>query len=443
MSRSTETGRRSLPLWLIPLVYVGATVVCGFVLPRLEHEFLGAYTHSISVASAQAALSAIASGMLALTGVVFALAFVMVQFGAGAYSPRLVAVLGSDPVLFHSLGLFMATFLYAIATLGWIDRGGTGKVPLFSSLLVVVLLVVSMAAFARLVQRLKNLLITNVLSLIGRRGREAIRTMFSPLEAAGDAEGKSLIQAAESALRLPVTQTLRYSGEPRTVARLRVDDLVRQAQEAEAVIVMACAVGDTLADDGWLLRVHGGTKPLPETRLRQAIRLAPERSFEKDPKYALRLLVDIAIRALSPAVNDPTTAVQSVDQIEDLLARLGRSALDSGCVRDEQGAVRLVFPAPTWEDYLTLGFDEIRQYGAGSVQVLRRLRAALTSLAESVTEPGRVAAVQAYLQHLNLVVEHSIFDPLDQTMALREDRQGLGLSRGLTEASAQRPEAAK
>ncbi len=136
MPKLLQAHHRARPPWLIPLLYVGVTVVCGLVFPRLEHGYLATYGHGMSVASAQATLSAIASGMMALTGIVFALAFVMVQFSAIAYSPRLVAWFGRDPVLFHALGLFIATFLYAIVTLAWIDRGGDGTVPLFSILLV-------------------------------------------------------------------------------------------------------------------------------------------------------------------------------------------------------------------------------------------------------------------------------------------------------------------
>ena len=106
------------------MLYVSVTVVCGVVFPRLEHEYLASFSHSLSVASALAALSTVASGMMALTGIVFALAFVMVQFSAVAYSPRLVAWFGRDPMLFHSLGLFTATFFYAIAALAWTDREG-------------------------------------------------------------------------------------------------------------------------------------------------------------------------------------------------------------------------------------------------------------------------------------------------------------------------------
>lgn len=429
MANFLKTRASTMPIWLIPMLYVGVTAICGLTLPRLEQEYLAAYSHGMSVGSAQATLSAIASGMMGLTGIVFALAFVMVQFSAVAYSPRLVSWFGRDPVLFHALGLFAATFFYALATLAWIDREGNGKVPLFSIVLVVVLLILSMMIFAKLVQRLNDIQITNVLHFVGQQGREVIRAMFPRLDAPAGATPESWRTAAEVAQQRPITQTLRYSGEPATLTRFQIAALVRQARAADAMIVMECAVGDTLVEDTLLLRVHGGREPLAETPLRQAIRAARERTFEQDPKYPLRLLADIAIKALSPAINDPTTAVQAIDQIEDLLRRLGRRTLDAGCAMDEQGALRLVFPTPTWEDYLTLAFDEIRQYGASSVQVVRRLRSALLGLADSVTDAARKAVVRRYLDHLNLVVERSTLDAEDQMMALQEDRQGLGLSR--------------
>ena len=132
------------------------------------------------------------------------------------------------------------------------------------------------------------------------------------------------------------------------------------------------------------------------------------------------------------SITAPTTAVQALDQIEDLLRRLGRRVLNAGYVTDDQGVVRLIFPTPTWEDYLALAFDEIRQYGVSSVQVIRRLRSALVGLAESLTDISRKAVVERYLHHLNLMVEHSILDAEDRVMALQEDRQGLGLSRRRT-----------
>src|SRR6516164_2144620 len=173
-------------LWLVPMIYVGASVVCGLTLPRIEHGYLASYTFNLSTASAQACLSAAGSGMMALTGIVFAMAFVMVQFNAIAYSPRLVLWFARDQALFHSLGAFSATFMYALFSLAWIDRGQSGAVPLFSTLLVAVMLIVSMLLFARLVQRLSDLQITSVLQLIGDKGREVIRDTFQRLRAAAE-----------------------------------------------------------------------------------------------------------------------------------------------------------------------------------------------------------------------------------------------------------------
>jgi uncharacterized membrane protein len=287
-----------MPLWLIPIAYTVAGVACGLIVPRIELAYLAPYSRAISVASAQALLSAIASGMMALTGMVFAVAFVMAQFSAVAYSPRLALWLTRSPSLFHSL-----------ATLAWVDRAGSGVVPMFSVLSVGALLILSVLLFSSLVQRLRGLQISNVLQQVGNKGRQVIREMFQHLDERPEAEWKSGIVPADPAQLGPVALTLNYSGVPRAIAGLDVESLVRQAQQSEGVIVLACAVGDTLVEDTLLLRVHAAKGPLSRNELMRAVRLAPERTFEQDPKYPIRLLVDIAIKALSPAINDPTTAV--------------------------------------------------------------------------------------------------------------------------------------
>jgi uncharacterized membrane protein len=414
-----------MPFWLIPMAYTVASVLGGWALPRVEHAYLAAYTHEMAVGSALAFFSAVSSGMMALTGIVFAIAFVMVQFSALAYSPRLVIMFASNPTLYHTLGIFFATFTYSLVALMWTDRDGSGTVPLVSTMLVIALLIVSMLAFARLIQSINDLQIHNVLQVIGARGRTVIRAMF-PRMADLRADQEATVTSPDLG---PTTQTLTYSGEPRVVARFDIDALVRLAHGADAVVAIECGVGESMLEDSVLLRVHGAAKKLPEQALMRAIHLATSRTFEQDPKYAIRLLVDIAIRALSPAINDPTTAVQALDQIEDLLRRLGRRQLDAGSVRDANGTIRLTFPVPTWHDYLALSFDEIRQFGVTSVQVTRRLRSALVGLGETITVQERRDAVLGYLDHLNQGIGRSGFDDKDQAEALQEDRQGLGLSR--------------
>ena len=418
-----------MPLWVIPMVYVTASVVCGLVLPRLEQAYGTPYTLNLSVASAQAYLSAAASGMMALTGVVFAMAFVMVQFSAIAYSPRLVLWFARDRTLFHGLGVFTATFVYALFTLGWVDRSGSGSVPMFSGLLVAIMVVLSMILFARLMQRLSDLQISSVLHLIGDKGRDVIRDMFV-LPDKGQTTRQDSAPGAGKVVQLGLpTQTLRYAGPPRTIAKFNLDALVEQARRAEGVVVMACGVGDTVVKDTLLLQIYDAKSQLSEAELIAAIHLAKERTFEQDPKYPIRLLVDVALKALSPAINDPTTAVQTIDQLEDLLLRLGERDLGVGCAEDATNTLRLVIPMPTWEDYLTLAFDEIRQFGSSSVQVMRRLRSALEGLKDALPSSARSDAVCRHLKHLDCAIERSPLDPADRIIARQQDRQGLGLSK--------------
>lgn len=417
---------RPMPQWQIPMVYAVVSVVASLVLPRLEEAYLGRYLHTVSADAGIAFFSAVSSGMMALTGIVFAIAFVVVQFSALAYSPRLVLLFYRNPSTFHALGVFFATFTYSLAALVWTDRNGSGDVPPFSSILVAVLLVTSLVMFARMIQSLNALQIHNVLRAIGKHGRVVIREMFVhlPVYTGTGAQPPRIVPSEFG----PLVQTLVYSDEPMVIAKLEVAALVKLAEESDALLALECGVGETLVDGTILLNVYRARQPLDERRLMRCINLATSRTYEQDPKYAIRLLVDIAIRALSPAVNDPTTAVQALDQIEDLLRRLGRREFDVGQVADARGIPRLTFPVPTWQDYLSVSFDEIRLYGATSVQVVRRLRSVLVGLAEAVNAERRDAVLQ-YIEHLNLVIDRTDFDAQDKASALEEDRQGLGLSR--------------
>jgi uncharacterized membrane protein len=323
----------------------------------------------------------------------------------------------------HSLGVFTATFLYAVAALSWVDRGGTGHVPVLTVWFAIALLLVSVVFFVLLVERLTMLQISNVLAYAGDQGRAVIERDYAPLGEGGPEKGRGATD------ELPAeTQVVLHRGGPAVVQAIDVPRLVRLAQREGAVVAISWAVGDTLVDGMPLLRVLGGTRPIAEGRLRRLVRLGHERTFEQDPKYAIRILVDIAIKALSPAINDPTTAVQALDQVEDLLLRLGRVDLRAGRVRDGRGSLCLVFPVPGWEDFLVLAFDEIRFCGASSIQVMRRMRALLQDLTGQVP-PERRPALQRYLERVDKGIHRAFEEPEDRKDALEQDRQGLGLSR--------------
>lgn len=418
----------SIPLIGVPMIYAVVTLVCGIVFPRMEFHYLGNYRHGMTVAVATAAFSAVASGMLALTAIVFSLAFIMVQFSSSAYSPRLVLWLSRDPFIWHALGIFMATFLFAIVALGWVDRNGSGQVPFFSTWVVILLLIASVLVLARLVQRLTMLQVTEVLYFISQKGQQVVGATYPPLAGIGPTRSDHDQSPKPPPVVPPVTQTITHTGAPLAIAAYDVPALVSLATQVGGVIVLSYAVGDMVLEGDTLLSVTDGQCALPEAALRRAVQLQRERTFEQDPKYALRLLVDIAIKALSPAINDPTTAVQALDHIEDLLRRLASRRLDVGQVQDGDGTLRLIFPTPTWGDFLMLAFDEIRFCGATSLQVMRRLRTALFDLAR-LAPPDKRELVQRYIAHLDTTVKAAITDPEDQREALERDRQGLGLSR--------------
>jgi uncharacterized membrane protein len=419
--KTAQEQIRRFTSWAIPLTYVLITLTVGMLLPRVEHYLLPNLVTTMSAAAAMGICGAVASGMIALTGIVFSLVFVMAQFSATAYSPRLVLWVARDPVISHALGIFSATFLYSLVMLGWVDRNNSGKVPMISSWMVLALLMASMAVFILLIERIGRLQVSRMLIFTGNHGRKAIADLYG---------ANGLLPAGvniEDYQKLPVTQTLCHSGCPQVIQAARVAALVKLAAEFEAVIEITAPIGDSVMDSTPLLRVYGACEALHEERLRETIEMGDDRTFEQDPKYAIRLIVDIAIKALSPAINDPTTAVQALDQLEDLLLRLGRSRLETGNYCDQRGALRVTIPFPSWEDFLRLALDEIRYYGATSVQVTRRMKALIRSLLAALPVE-RHPALQHWEIRIQGTIERSFSDPEEKQDASIADRQGLGLS---------------
>src|SRR5262245_26667951 len=407
--------------WFVPMLYALGAILVSFTVPRLASNLLPGFVSTVSVNAAIGFYSAIASGMMALTAIVFSLTFVMVQFSATAYSPRLVLWVSRDPVISHAIGVFTATFLYALAAAAWVDRNGSGRVPLSGVLVVGLLLIISVIMFISLVQRVSMLQINRMLIFTGSQGREVIESLYPPIDT----------PPSPALIELPRTewlQTLTHHGHPRVVQAVNITRLIDVASRSGCVIELIVSVGDAVLDSVPILRVYNAASPLPEEILRPTIELGDERTFEQDPKYAIRLLVDIAIKALSPAINDPTTAVQALDQIEDLLIRLGRRRLEIGAFRDVQGNLRLLMNFPTWEDFLRLAFDEIRTYGATSVQVMRRMKALVNQLISLLPEERR-PALRHWQRRIQSTVERTYTDAEDKLEASDEDPQGLGTSR--------------
>ena len=231
----------------------------------------------------------------------------------------------------------------------------------------------------------------------------------------------------------PDTQIVPNPASRWVIANFDIATVVQMARRANAVVAIECGVGETtLLEDTVLLRVHGVAQKVPEPVLTRAIRLATARTFEQDPKYAIRLLVDIAIRALSPPSLSNDGGAGGLDQSPGSVAEeLGRRQLDAGFAKRMQGiTIRVTFPVPTWQDYLALSFDEIRQFGTDfGPKSWRRLRSALVGLADTVAGQQCRDEVLRHLDHLNRGLAAQASMTRIRRRALLQDRQGLGLSR--------------
>jgi uncharacterized membrane protein len=212
-----------------------------------------------------------------------------------------------------------------------------------------------------------------------------------------------------------------------------VEGLTRLARRADCVVELVPQVGDHVADGDPLFRVYPGCVTLPTEALRESVAVGQERTLEQDPTFAIRIMVDIASKALSPAINDPTTAVLALDQIHHLLREVGNRHLDTGQVRDATGRLRLVYRTPDWEDFVRLAVTEIRQFGGESIQIARRLRAMLENLIQTLPE-SRGALLRQELSLLHRSAERFFAEPEDRLLADISDFQGVGGKNGERQA---------
>ncbi len=202
------------------------------------------------------------------------------------------------------------------------------------------------------------------------------------------------------------------------------DGLVDAAARHACVIRMLPAVGDFVAQRSPVFQVFGDGE-VPSVEFLDHVFMGRERTMYQDPAFGFRQLVDIAERALSPAINDPTTAVQAIDRLLDLLSRLGPRPIPSGLHVDDDGQLRLIRPVIGWDTFVTLAFEEIRRYGAGSVQVNRRLRAAADQLLHQVT-PDRRVPIQRELRLLDREAARQFPDLEELGFAIGSDSAGIG-----------------
>jgi uncharacterized membrane protein len=327
-----------------------------------------------------------------------------------------------DPSTKAALGVFTATFTYALMVLRVVGTGtNRAFVPNNAISVALCLLLLSMLMFLRLITRTtQSLRVAAVVSELGRDARRVIDKAYPEPAPAGDDSGGSQGPAIDGPVR-----TVTYPGKPGVVQSVDMQGLAERARMADAVIELVPRLGNLIADGSALFLVYRDSGAIDDDWLRGTVATGDERTMRQDPAFAFRLLADISAKALSPGVNDPTTSTQALDQIDLLLRQVGGRRLTPGVCRDSGGTVRFRYRAPSWEDYLSLAIDETRIYGEGSVQVMRRMRALLEDLREVIPQYRR-PAVDLRIALLDSAASRAFSDQSDRLAATAVDHLGLG-----------------
>jgi uncharacterized membrane protein len=405
---------RSSKLWVAPIVgAIVATVVAAAAL-LVDHLvtwdapplpiFAG------QVDTLRTMLSVIATAVTTLLALVFTIIAVVIQLASSQYSPRALRTLLKDRPSQFTIGVFVGTITYALVLLlamrvpvGEDPASAAGLAPT----LAFVLAVVSIVTFAMYSNHIAHSVrISSIANRIAEETREVIERRYpTPYVEGNDGEGWCGPASGAAVIR-----------SPRSGVMVDVDDdaLVRLASERDLTLVVVPKIGHYVPEGGRLLLVDGGGAD--QTGIIDLVTLADEDALEHDPAWGLRLLVDIAVRALSPGVNDPTTAAQALDRIGDLLGRLAGRQLDDLIRTDERGRVRVVVRGATWDEFMALGTDEIRLAGGGDRQVARRLREVLEFLLD-VSPPPRRDPIRVRLDVLRAVTAASFDTELDLHVA--------------------------
>jgi uncharacterized membrane protein len=406
-------------LWVLPLIGAVLGVVLGSVDVIVDRTIHLPTEFTYSASTASTVLSSIVGGAAALTGFVVTVAVLVVQMATGTFSARYMRLWYRDRVLKALLALLVGALSFSFTLLRHVeDKFVPNLGTSIAGLLLLLALMLFVIFLDRVLHRLRPVAVAALVSEYLERDFEHLIATLTAPEIFWGRPGET-------------------GGTPQLVARctrrgaiqaIDVRGLGAWALSHDRLVIVRHAVGDFVPAHAVLVEVFGDgpDDPGEEDRLRRMVVLGAERTIEQDPAFAVRILVDIADKALSAAINDPTTAVQVINYIGESLRMIGTADISesrfSGGTAGRRG---VVIPVRGWEDYLALATTEIREYGGSSIQVMRRMRAMLEELLEEVPELRR-AAVRDELARLDTTVARSFADSVDLDRARTADSQGMG-----------------
>ncbi|MFE9254209.1 DUF2254 domain-containing protein [Streptomyces sp. NPDC006879] len=423
-------------LWPIPALSVLLAVVLGIGLPRLDSRLGGNlpravadYLFSGDPQAARTMLSVVAGSLITATSLIFSLTVVALQLASSQYSPRLLRTFAGDRVVHATLAVLLGTFTYTLTVLRTIRDavdGRGGQVPQVSVTLVYLLALASVMA------------LVGFLAHVTRQIR--VETILRDVHAESSGTLRRTLGAEPSPVPadLPVPPgygtTLVCGHGSGFLTSIDEAELLAAAVDLGAVVVLDCSPGDSLIAGTPIATAWPASGRVllddPEELIRRtaaAVHTGIERTAAQDPSFGLRQIVDVAVRALSPGINDPTTAVHALGHACALLVEAAGRNTNSKLLRDDEGVVRVVLPRPDFAALLAVAVDQPRRYGAQEPHVLVRLYALLREVAWVASRPEQRQAVADQLLRLDATADRPDREPTDR-MRLRE------LSRAVREA---------
>ena len=404
-------------LWTVPLAAIVLVLALVPVLRWLD-GWLGWRIAGLTVTGAQSLYQSVITLTLSFMVFTFGSLLVAIQIASGQLTPRIIATtLLRDNVVKYSVGLFALTLIFAIMALNRLETSTHELV----SVVVALLGIACMVNFLFLIDYAARLL--RPVSILARVAEEGLRVIRSVYPASAD--DTTDVGSVPPELPASPRRIVHHDGMSGMVLAVHLNTVVREAIRRKGIIEFVPHVGDFVPSGEALFALYGGAVSVDDARLRTTVAFGSERTLEQDPLFAFRIMVDIGLKALSPAINDPTTAVLALDQIHRLLKAVGRRQLRGETILDRSGRVRVIFRTPDWEDFVHLSCHEIRMCGANNVQIARRLRAMLDNLIDSLPE-HRHPPLDAERQRLAASIEAIYRLPGDLALAQIPDSQGLG-----------------
>lgn len=400
-------------LWYRPALYTLLAILLALLNPYID-QITEWQFYSFGADNARAVLSAIASSMLTVVTLTFSILMVSFTLASQQFSPRLLRTFTRDRTSQHVLGLQIGTFLYSLLVMVRInDVGAIIFVPLLSVLGAIGFSLLGIAAFIYFIDHISRSIRVNY--IIANIGEQTVALLHDaqPLQLIGYQQNSPTPPLVLSQTAAPVMAT--HAGYIQGIAVAR---LVAVAQTHDLVIELTCMTGDFVVAGRPLLQVFPVEKlssELAETLLNQ-FDIGTERTMFEDLLFGIRQLVDIALKALSPAVNDPTTAINCLDYLTNILVQAAQHSDDRAYLRDAEGTLRLLARRVNFATMVELAFNQIRHYGCGDVLVDIRMIDALTEIATVTNDPQRLALLWQHVSMVSRNADRKLDEPHDREL---------------------------